>query len=170
MALTLQDENLVWQKVNKILSLQVAGSTGTAANPATQNAFRALKLQMSTQKLNIQLQLVQFGPSDVDAATGFVVGVGAHTLYALYGKKVGTGSTQAYLGYYDKNSNATSTDQKSVSLAFKSFKDEGFAMSPTGWLHTNATGPTIASCTTIGGGTNTASDADSQLGFAIIGA
>lgn len=170
MALTLQDENLVWQKVNKILSIQVAGSTGTAANPATQNAFRALKLQMSTQKLNPQLQLVQFGPADVDAATGFVVGVGACTLYALYGKKVGTGTTAAFLGVYDKNSNATSTDQKSASLYFKSFKDEAFAMSPTGWAHTNATGPTIASTTTIGGGTATTGDSDSQIGFAILGA
>lgn len=169
MSLSLQDGNLVWQKVAKALSVQ-SGGAGTEANPATQNAFRALKLQIATQKLNPQLQFVQFGPADVDAATGYVVGVGAHTLYALYGKKVGTGTTAAFLGYYDKNSNATSTDQKSASLYFKNVKDEAFVMSPTGWAHTNATGPTIASCTTIAGGTATTGDSDSQAGFAIIGA
>lgn len=170
MSLTLQDENYVWQKVNRALSVQIAGTAGTAANPATQNAFRALKLQLSTQKLGPQLQFVQFGAADVDAATGYVVGVGAHTLYGLYGKKTGTGTTQAFLGYYDKNTNATSTDQKSVSLAFKAVGDEAFGISPNGWLHTNATGPTIACCTTIGGATPTTGDSDSVSGFAILGA
>lgn len=170
MSLSLQDENLVWQKVNKALGVQIAGTAGTAANPATQNAFRALKLQFATQKLGIQLQFVPFAEADVDAATGYVVGVGACTLYALYGKKTGTGTTAAFLGVYDKNTNATSTDQKSASLYFKSANDEAFAMSPNGWLHTNATGPTIASTTTIAGGTATTGDSDSQHGFAIIGA
>ena len=170
MALSLQDENYVWQKVNKALSVQVAGTSGSAPNPATQNAFRALKLQLSTQKLGIQLQFVPFATGDVDAATGYVAALGAHTLYALYCKKPGTGTTAQFLGYYDKNTNATSTDQKSVSLYTKLQFDEAFAMNPVGWLHTNATGPTIASCTTIAGATQTAADADSVNGFAIVGA
>jgi hypothetical protein len=170
MALTLQDANLVWQKVNKALSVQVAGTSGTAANPETQNAFRAMKLQFATQKLNIQLQFVPFATGDVNAATGYVTALGASTLYAIWGKKTGTGTTAAFLGVYDKNSNGTSTDQKSASLYFKSANDEAFAMSPNGWLHTDATGPTIASCTTIAGGTQTASSADTPNGFAIFGA
>lgn len=174
MALSLQDENLVWQKVNQALQTQLQpGSTGgaqTGASPASQNAFRALKLQMATQKRNPQLQFIAFGKSDVDAATGDLLTLGAHTLYAVYARKLGTGTTQGYLAYFDANTNTGATAQNSPVLAFKSQYDESFAMSPTGWKQTNATGPVIASVTTPNGGTATTGDSDSQSGFIIVGA
>lgn len=174
MALTLQDPNLVWQKVGKALSVTIpsgmTSASSSGASPITQNAFRALKLQFSTQKLNPALQFVPFGPADVDAATGYLPSLGACTIYAIYGKKTGTGTTKAFLNVFDKNTNGTSTDLKSVTLMFSGAGDESFAVSPTGWAYTNATGPSILSGTTVTGTTATTGDSDSQSGFLLVGA
>src|ERR1019366_6009370 len=102
MAVALQDQNLVWQKVGKSLDVQVAGTAGTSANPSSQNVFRALKLQMATQQLAPQLQYVPFSYANLTGATGYQFGIsGAFHLYGLWAKKSGTGVTGAFLVGFD---------------------------------------------------------------------
>lgn len=159
-AVALQSENLVWQKVNKALA---------GADPSIQNAFRALKLQLATQKGNPDLQFFPFGQADVDAATGVAGPTGAFTLYGFYGKKPGTGTTAAFLEIHNKNTVTGSTDVL-ASLYFKSQNDERCLIAPkNGIAFSSTTGTSIISATTIGGATATTGDSDSQSGFIIIG-
>lgn len=163
-SLSLQDQNLVWLKVKQALN---------NANPAAQSAFLQLREYMSQQLKGIQLQYIPFGEADIDAATGFIPGasgIGAHTLYGIWAKKSNTGSTLSFLTVYDANTNTGAGLQKGPTLGFKTSGDQHFAVSPTGWLFTNASGPTVASVTTVAGGTATTGDADSVHGFLIVGA
>jgi hypothetical protein len=101
MALALQDQNLVWQKVGKTLDVQVAGTAGTSANPASQNVFKALKLQMATQQLGPQLQYVPFSYANLTGATGFQFGIsGAFHLYGIWAKKTGKPVEDYYTGRF----------------------------------------------------------------------
>ena len=170
------DSNLVWQKVNQALSSQGSTSTG-AASPASQNAFRALKLQMATQGNNADLQYFPFAEADVNiASSGFTGPTGTFRLYGAWAKKTNTGTTLSFLQVRD-NINTTYgalASGSKVCLGFSGVGDESFYISPigAGIPFTNTTGSAIT-CTTVPGNTGAATSsatADSVHGFIIIGA
>ena len=164
------DPNLVWQKVNQALSTQGNSGVSGAASPASQNAFRALKLQLATQEGNAQLQFVPFGEADVDAATGFAGPTGVFTLYGMWAKKSGTGTTISFLNLRNGVSGGTGASGVLVSTKFSGPGDEGIYISPSGLPFGQTTGSLIMSVTAIGGSTATTGDSDSQHGFLVIGA
>ncbi len=168
MALSLQDENLVWQKVNKALGNQSGGPvTGTAANPASQNVFRALKLQMATQKLAPQLQFVPFSYANLTGATGYLPGIGvACHVYGIYAHKSGTGTTGAFLDIDDAASGNVAGRLFAQKLT--TTLDEVAAVWPQGLAI--ATDLTIGLTSTITGTTEITGAGDVVQGFAIIGA
>lgn len=173
-AVALENELAVWSKVAQALGGQAGLGAAASANPISQNAFRALKLQMTTQKLSPSLQFIPFGEADVDAATGFAGPTGAFTLYAVWAKKSGTGTTAAYLQVRNNNTVTGAGESGAlVSLRFKTSGDEAFQIFPTGLPYAQTTGSLIFSAVGIGGSTGTGpttGDSDSQHGFLIIGA
>jgi hypothetical protein len=168
MALALQDENIVWQKVNKALSNQSGGPvTGTAASPISQNAFRALKLQMATSKLAPQLQFVPFSYANLTGATGYLPGIGvAGHVYGIYAHKSGTGTTGSFLSIDDAASGNVAG--RKASFSFTGTLDEVVGLWPQGLAF--ATDLTIGLTTTITGTTESSGAGDVIQGFAIIGA
>lgn len=173
MALALQDENLVWQKVNKALNVQTAGTAGTAASPTSQNAFRALKQQIATQQLGPQLQFVPFSYANLTGATGYQFGIsGAFHLYGLWAKKTGTGTTGAILAAYDAETTTAANfmfgAKLSTGVLTGSNGDEVALIFPQGIAF--ATDVTIITATTATGGTAITGAGDIVNGFAIIGA
>ena len=169
-ATSFQDQNLVWQKVFQALAGQAQSGVSGAANPASHNAFRALKLQMATQKGNPQLQFFPFGEADVDAATGFAGPTGAFTLYGAWGKKSGTGTTKAFLEFRNGISGGAAASGVLVSMRFSGPGDEAEYISPSGLPFGQTTGSLVFSVTAINGTTATTGDSDSQHGFLVIGA
>ena len=169
-ATAFQDQNLVWQKVFQALSGQAQSGVSGAVNPASHNAFRALKLQMATQKGNPQLQFFPFGEADVDAATGFAGPTGAFTLYGAWGKKSGTGTTVAFLELRNGISGQTGASGVLVSMKFSGPSDENLFISPSGLPFGQTTGSLVFSVTAINGTTATTADNNSQHGFLVIGA
>ncbi len=167
MALSLQDENLVWQKVNKALGNQSGGAvTGTAASPISQNGFRALKLQMATQKLNPQLQFVPFSYANITGASGYQPVSTSGTLYGVYAHKSGTGTTAAYFGV-DDSASGDPTKRRHESY-LKTTLDEVCALYPSGIAF--ATDFTIGVWTGGTGTTAVTGAGDVVQGFLIIGA
>lgn len=158
MALTLQDANLVWQKV-KIATLN--------ANPASQEAFADLKKYLAQQKKNPQLQFVPFSAEQIIANGGHSADVDAHTLYGLYlkGRRT-TGTTSSFVDYHAATSNAATTTTV-AGARFKAVGQEYALIFPSG-LAVETEG-TIAAATAVGGSTESAA-ADAADGFAIIGA
>lgn len=168
MALALQDQNLVWLKVQKILQTGLAASG--EGNPATQNAFRALRMQLATQMRAPQLQIVFFDNSGPLAATGYLPGIGvAFHLYSVWAKKSisTTGTTTSFLNIYNAATNATSTNCL-ISLAFTTAGDEQFQMFPAGMAF--ATDLVISENTTMAGATPTTGTLDGVSGFIVLGA
>lgn len=173
MALALQDQNLVWQKVGKTLDVQVAGTAGTAANPASQNVFRALKLQMATQQLAPQLQYIPFSYANLTGATGFQFGIsGAFHLYGIWAKKTGTGTTGAILTAFDAETTTAASfmfaSKLSTGVSGGTVGDEVAITWPLGLAF--ATDVTIITATTATGGTAITGAGDVVNGFAIVGA
>lgn len=168
MALALQDENIVWQKVNKVLSNQSGGNvTGTPASPMAANIFRALKLQMATQKLNPQLQFVPFSYANLTGATGYLPGIGvAHHVYGFYAHKSGTGTTGAWISVDDAASGAPGSRRYQTYLV--TTLDEAYAVWPQGI--SMATDLTVGITTTSTGTTEITGAGDVIQGFVLIGA
>jgi hypothetical protein len=176
--LSLQDQNLVWQKVNHALSVQsvnttaAGGGSGSSADPASQNAFKALKLQLATQKLAPQLQFVPFSYANLTGATGYQFGIsGSFHLYGLWAKKTGTGTTGTFLDVFDaETTTATSFKFASVLTTGSSGApgDEAVHIYPKGLAF--GTDVTIIVATTATGGTASTGAGDIINGFAVIGA
>ena len=117
------NSNTAWQKVNHAL---------TDANPATQEAFRALKIYLANQKLNLPLNIAFFTQADATvAATGTVLGTGAPTVYAIYAKK-GTVATNAWLKVSDDATGGAATGTTRVAFPFTGAGDEKFFIDPEG--------------------------------------
>ncbi len=173
MALALQDENLVWQKVGKALSVQQAGLSGSSASPVSQNVFKALKLTLATSKLAPQLQFVPFSYANVTGSTGYQFGIsGAFHLYGVYAKKTGTGTTGTYLDFFDAE---TTTASSLKAAAYMSTGTSGAGPGdeiawtwPAGVAF--ATDVTVIAATTATGGTASTGASDVINGFAVIGA
>ena len=169
MALALQDENIVWQKVNKALGNQSGGPvTGTAANPISQNAFRSLKLQMATQKLAPQLQFVPFSYANLTGASGYLPGIGvAHHVYGVYLHKSGTGTTGAYVSIDDATTGTVASRRAQFYLV--TTLDEAVGLWPQGLaMATDLDFVLTATATGVAGASTGAGDV--IQGFAIIGA
>lgn len=167
-ALALQDENLVWQKVNKALGNQSGGAvTGTPASPTTQNVFRALKTTMAGPKLCPQLQFVPFSYANLTGATGYLPGIGvAGHVYGLYAHKSGTGTTGAFLDIDDAASGNVAGRLFSQKLT--TTLDEIAVVWPQGLAF--ATDLTIGLTSTITGTTEITGAGDVIQGFVVIGA
>ena len=166
------DPNLVWQKVQQALSVQGSAGVSGAANPASANALRALKLQLSTQAGGPQLQFFPFAEADVNiASSGFTGPTGAYRLYAAWAKKSGTGTTVAFLEFRNQINTTYGTGATGVllSMRFSGPGDENLYINPAGLPFTQTTGSGITSATTINGATSTTTDANSQHGFIVIG-
>ena len=169
MALTLQNSNLVWQKVRQLL---------TGASPAAQEAFRGLKVYFATQKKNPDLQLVSWtasgalaasGTGTMASSTGGVAGIaGTGTLYAVYAKHQGTGTTDAFFRVDDAINNVTGTAQAICGANLNATGDEFIWTNPNGTIF--LVDLCVTSTTTFGGVTETTGVADTPHGFAILGA
>lgn len=157
MAITLQDGNLVWQKVNKAL---------VGANPAIQEAFRNLKVYMSTQKGNPQLTFLPFTAEQAITNDGVDLAGQAVTIYGFYAKgRRTTGTTTSYLSVHAAATSAASSTAI-ISSRFKAVSQEFAYISAFGLA--SETGLTIAGDTLIGGQTES-SAADSADGFLVVG-
>lgn len=157
MAITLQDGNLVWQKVNKAL---------VGANPAVQEAFRNLKVYISTQKGNPQLTFLPFTAEQAVTDGGVDLAGQAVTVYGWYAKgRRTTGTTAAFVALHAAaTNNATTTTL--LTARFKVLGQEIGIVDPVGLAC--ETGLTIASATAVGGATESAT-ADAADGFVIVG-
>jgi hypothetical protein len=161
MALTLEDGNKVWQKVNKAL----AGGVG--ANPASVEAFRGLKMWLATQKGNPQLQFIPFSAEQVVTATGYQATDAPCKVYGLFAKgRRTTGTTSSFL---DTHAAATdgATTTTVISNRFKAVGQQYATVCPDGIAHETAL--TIHAGTAVGG-TVDSSAADAADGFVIVGA
>ena len=122
MALSLEDGNLVWQKVKIALA---------NANPAIQCAFAELKKWLAQQKGNPTLQFKQFTEADCDAAGGTAILDAAHKLYAIYIKKENSATDNFFWAYDDATNDGTAGDAR-VSLPLLVANDESFYINPKG--------------------------------------
>lgn len=157
MAITLQDGNLVWQKVNKAL---------IGANPATQEAFRNLKVYISTQKGNPQLTFLPFSAEQAITNLGVDLAGQAVTIYGFYAKgRRTTGTTASFLSLNAAADNSATTATV-VTARFKVTGQEFASIHPVGLAC--ETGCTISAATTVGGSTESAT-ADAADGFVIVG-
>lgn len=169
MALATQSANLVWQKVSKALA---------GASPAAQDAFKALKVTLANQEGNPDLQFLAWtesgalaasGTGSMASSTGGVAGIaGSGTLYGVWAKKTGAGTTPAYFKVFDGTDNTVAATGSLVQMKFTNQDDERFYIDPVGVVF--QTDITVSSLTGGTGVTETTGASDSQVGFIIIGA
>lgn len=161
MALSLEDSNLVWQKVKGALM---------NANPVVQTAFDGLRRYLATQKGNPQLQFISFGDGDVVAATGYSpIGAVTSTVYGVYFIKNGTGTgtaTDSWLTIGNASTNTVDAT-KFIALMTSVAAQEVYATYPHGLIF--GTDLTISGETSAQDGTESTSG-DSGSGFVIVGA
>src|SRR5574337_1168668 len=108
MALSLEDQVLVWQKVKNRLSNE---STNDGTSPATRGAFKALREYLATQAGGNQLQYIPFTEVQCDANGGTDLIGAASTLYAVYVKKENNATDNWFWLYDDAND---TTDAKAM--------------------------------------------------------
>lgn len=155
MALSLQDGNKVWQKVNQALA---------NANPAAVEAFKGLKAYLAQQAGNPQLQFLAFSEADADTADGKLLADAACKVYGFYVKKVNEG-TDNTVKLFDDAVNDTTAGDQTLSLPLDVANEEAFVIYPRGFAHT--AGVVVTQHTTIEGTTDGSSGGN---GFVIIGA
>ena len=155
MALSLEDSNLVWQKVKIALA---------DSNPAIQNQFAELKKYFAQQLRNPQLQFVPFTEVQADDADGTGIVDAACKVYAFYAKKNSSG-TDAYVKLYDSATVDTTAGEQLFAFPML------IASEQIAYFHVGgqamANGVTITQHTTSIGTTDASEGAD---GFVIIGA
>lgn len=158
MAYVPEDGNLVWQKVRQAL---------TGAGPEAQNAFKALKEFIVSQKGNPNLQFIPFSAEQAVTAAGVDMVGAACTLYGVYAKgRRTTGTTSSFLDFHAAASDAATTTTV-WSFRFKATGQRAVATSGSGIAI--ETGLTVHGATAVGG-TVDSSAADSADGFVVIGA
>lgn len=158
MALTTENANLVWQKVKMALM---------DASPAVQQQFADLKMYLSTQGRNPDLQFIPFTETQAIANGGTDLVGAACTVYAIYYKgKRTTGTTAAFLSLNAAADN-NATTLVIWSSRLKVTGQKGAAFWPTG--QASETGLTISCATAIGGATESTTP-DGADGFVIVGA
>jgi hypothetical protein len=165
MALSLQSGNLVWQKVKNYLSAVNIASKGV--NPASQEAFLALKKYLAQNKRNPQLQFITIdgtvNSSDGGNTVSQVLANAACTLYATYLVKKGSVET-----IYKASNNATTaaTDGTQDQAIAATVAGDVFEIYPDGRFL--SAGLTVTEDTTRTGSTLTLL-ANQMSGFVVIG-
>ena len=158
MALTTQNANLVWQKVNKALA---------GANPGTVEAFRGLKALLANQKGNPDLQFVPYSAEQITTNLGLAASVGAARIYGWYAKgRRTTGTTASFVSLHDAADNSATTTTV-FTAKFNVTGQEYAGIAPQGFIL--GTDVTISAATAVGGATES-SAADAADGFVIVGA
>lgn len=157
---SLEDANLVWQKVN--IALDSLG-----AKSFHRDAFRALKAYLSQVKKNPNLQFVNVIATTIDDANGQVIMDGPCKIYGIYLKKQAT-SVDVYTAFLNDDTDDASpiTDVRVVlgtidsSEQCAAFYPDGLAMSVG----------VVGKAYTEFDGTTDSSSADTPNGFVILGA
>lgn len=160
MALSLQDQGKVWQKV--------ANFFGNAnGNPAAAGAFKALREYLAQQKAGFpQLQFVPFTEAQADTANGTLLVDAACKVYGVFVRKAGTATTENTTKLFDDATDDQTTTDQTISLITGGVaKQQAFQIYPDGFSH--AAGIVITQHTTIEGATDGSDGGD---GFIIIGA
>lgn len=152
MALTLEDSNLAWQRVN----IALAG-----ADPFIVEQFRKLKYHLANVKGNPQLQFVAISDLGADA----VIADAACKVYGIYLKK-GATATGAFFKAADHASSAGTTASDLVHELNAASQPAAFVY-PNAWAQ--GTGFTVGSDTTADGSTASTSG-DGPNGFVLIAA
>lgn len=157
MALTVENANLVWQKV--FIALDALGAT-----PNVKESFRVLKQRLANAGKNKDLQFVAFSDLTGDTTIADV----ACTFYGAYAKKQAT-ATDAYFKTADHATVCGAANGASMqdSIYMPDSAGECTLIFPKGRLQ--VTGITIASQTTAAGNTDSTTG-DGPNGFFIIGA
>lgn len=160
MSLSLENSNLVWQKVKASLD-------SLGADSVTIAAMKALKEKLAGVGGNPDLQFVAIAATSVDDASGSVLADAACKLYAVFGKKQAT-ATDVYLSILDDATDDTgvATDVR-VILPFLAASHPALFIEASGL--DMATG-VVAKAYTDWDGTTDSSSADTPNGFIIIGA
>lgn len=162
MAVSLQDANLVWQKVSK--SLGNSGGVSRGPSSAAAAAFRGLKEYLAQQGGNPQLQFFPIDEDAADVAGGTVLLSGACKVYGVYVRKLNEGTANTVKLFDDATDDSTTTDQR-ISIILGAANQEGFQIYPSGF--SLATGIVITQHTTVEGSTDGSSGGN---GFIIVGA
>src|SRR6266853_1089402 len=176
MAFTGESAGLTWQRVRVVLDGS-AGGTIQGASPGARMAFEAFRKYLAQDKGNPIMQFVQFdsvtnGSDGGNAAT--VVGSGDCTLRAIYARKTGAGTVDAW---FKVNNSATvlsgTGDQLSINGKvqgtefFQFYGGPGAASTLLSAGLPFATGITVGTVT-AGNGTTQSLKADSFNGFVLI--
>jgi len=161
MALTTEDGQRVWLKVEQYLSSHDQGG----ASPAAVNAFRALKDWMVGAKGNPALQFVTYSTTNIGTGTdGYNLTV-VGKVYGWYGKNPGASTgTDSYVTLHNAADNAS---VPFLTNLIQDPNDEFANIYPRGIAF--GTDITISGATTAGGSTESAL-VDTAEGFLIIGA
>lgn len=156
MALSTENANLVWQKVNA--ALQALGARQQAVE-----AFRSLKAHLAQNKSNPDLQFVALADVTADAIIADV----ACKFYGYYVKKQAT-ATDAFFKMNDSATTCGAANGGSAtdSVALVDSGDEAVQIFHKG--RAQASGLTVASQTNLAGNTDSTAG-DGPNGFIIIG-
>lgn len=146
--------NIAWQKVNKALM---------GANPGVQEAARMLKIYLSQQKKNPDLNVAFFSQADSVLATGAVL-TGAPTIYFIYAKK-GTVATASYLKLSDDATAGGVAASFKYIFPFLTASEEKCYVDPNGTAFT--AGIAVMSHTSASGATVSTGASTGQDGFII---
>ncbi len=162
MALTLEDGQNVWRKVESFFTSHDGGS----ANPTHQRAvLNSLKLWFVEQKGNPQLQFLPFSAADIVTNLGYSPLDVPAKVYALYIKNPGNSTgTDSYITLHNAANNAS---VPFITGLIQVSDDEFLYLNARGADFT--TDVTVSAATTSGGATESAA-ADAGNGFLIIGA
>lgn len=157
MALSTENANLVWQKVDIALA-------SLGANSEVVQAFKALKAYLSQIKRNPDLQFVAISNLTGDTA----IADAACTLYGIFVKKQAT-ATAAYFKANDSATTAGGANGAAMTdtIELNAASQQAHLVVPAG--RAMASGIAVASETTGAGGTDTTSG-DGPNGFVILGA
>lgn len=158
MAVSTENANLVWQKVKMALM---------DASPAIQNAFLDLKMYLSTQGKNPDLQFIPFSEAQAIVNLGTDLVGGASTLYGVYAKTVRTSGTTASFFSLNAAADNSATTATILTQRFKVTGQKFAAVYPTGVAV--ETGLTVSCATAVGGATESTTP-DGASGFVIVGA
>lgn len=152
MAISVEDSNLVWQKVKIALA---------AADPSVQEFFRRLKYHLANVKGNPDLQFVAISDLTADA----VIADAACQVYGIYLKKQATATAAVFKA--SDHATATSATAPEISLELNEASAEQVLIFLNGYAQ--GTGLTVGSDTTPDGSTSTTSG-DGPNGFVLLGA
>lgn len=163
MALSLENQNYVWQRVASLQSVM---------HPDVAKQFKALREALSQSKRNIQLQLLTFTGAQSVAAGGTVLLDGACTVYAVYVKKNGTtgangNTTAAAIKIYDDATNDGTAGDAKLGVGVLTTNDEAALTHPVGFAF--GTGVVVTGHVNFAATTDSAAG-DGGQGFVIVGA